>query len=413
MKKYSFITAVMIGLISVSCSQDEPAASLTDAAKNQISYAVTAGNASRASSSYENGTDIKRMHVSAWLTKGATTLPGYGESNTDNAAYFTNDLMVRSAGSGVFSYTSDARYWPANGECLDFYAVVDNDAPEWNGNGTFSFSSRESGSGNGYPGLGWLKQLDIDKMPDLLYAYTPNQQRSTTNTAQQNVSFLFNHAFAKVIVTAEVKNSNLRVCITDMAICGITKGGQFMLPRKAQESGVTVTNGAKWIVSPEYTDLACPLTPYNAANPVVLDKRETAKATLVGAGEGNLKDLLVIPNTYNGRNSSGKYQTYIMLKGYAYNIANSASGFDPDTDSLIFPKLNEDGSLTPASMIIPIEFNWRMGSVNRYNIVFDCGNGGSTDENPNHPAFVRIGYEVEVSDWQTGQTIDPSEYVRP
>lgn len=405
MKKLLFPLGVMIGIIVSSCSSDEPTAVLNEAVNGKIGFSVTADNGSRAASAYENGTDITKMSVSAWLVGDANELPGYSGGNTANASYFLNDVLTRESGSGLFNYLSDARYWPANGETLDFFAVVDNEA--WGDNGRFGFSKAD-----GKPGLGFLSQLGINEMPDLLYAYTPNQKRSTANVAQQNVSFDFNHAFAKVIVTSEVKNENIRVYITDIEICGITDGGQLIFPHKTGEGSKIVNQPASWIVSPGYTDISANQGLFSANNPVVLDMKEVKKETLVGRGKTNgvINDLLVIPNSYNGRNSSGKIQTYVKLKGYAYNIADAKNGFDEDTDALIFPKANADGSVTPTDMLIPIEFNWGMGTVNRYNIVFDCGNGGSTTTNPNDPAFVRIGYEVEVTDWATGEVLEKVEY---
>lgn len=396
--------AVMSGLIATSCSQDEPVASLSNA-NDQISFAVTADNASRASSAYQTGLDISKMKVSAWVLAEGISSPNYEESNEGNTAYFTNDFLQRTGGAGLFNYTSNARYWPSNNETLDFFAVVDNEA--WGAEGEFRFSNA-----NKVPGLGTISQLDIDRMPDLLYAYTPDQQRKKDNAAQQNVSFNFNHAFAKVIVTAEVKNQNIRVYITDMEIVGIAKDGVFNFPHKEDQSGSIVSVGASWTVGDTFTSVACTQGNYGVSNPIVLDMSDSSAATLVGrSGNGGKNDLLVIPNSYSGRNSS-KYQTYVKLKGYAYNISNPENGFNAETDVLIFPKKNADGSITPAEMIVPIEFNWNMGTVNRYNIVFDCGNGGSTTGDPNDPAFVRIGYEVEVTDWQTGEIIDPSEYIK-
>lgn len=407
MKKIYLPLVATIGLISTSCSQDEPMASLPEAQNNKINFSVTADNGSRAASAYQTGLDISKMTVSAWLLGDKDGVPNYKENNTNNATYFLNDLLTRSATSnkGVFAYASDARYWPANGETLDFFAVVDNEA--WGKDGEFDFQLNDG------PGLSKITQLDINKMPDLLYAYTPDQRRDLDKKPQQNVSFSFNHAFAKVIVTAEVKNKNLRIYITDMEICGITDGGQFIFPHKEDKDGKAVNVAAKWNVSGDFTSLSCNQGLFGNNNPVILDMSDEAKSTLVGrsgvAGLNN--DLLVIPNSYSGRNSS-VMQTYIKLKGYAYNISSADNGFNPEKDALIFPKKNADGTIVPADILIPIEFDWKMGTVNRYNIVFDCGNGGGNTPDLNDPAFIRIGYEVEVTDWTDGETKDPVEFDR-
>lgn len=403
MKKICYLTVAMIGILSTSCSNDEPQASLPGANK-AISYTATANSSSRAASAYESGLDISKITVSAWMTQNNSICPNYAETNKGDATYFLNDVLTRGNGqnSGSFDYATDARYWPSNGEVLDFFAIVDNEA--FGDNGKFRFNAKDA-----KPGLGIISQLQLDKMPDMLYATTFNKTLAKPEVFQQNVAFDFKHAFAKVIVTAEVRNQNLHVVITDMAVKGVISQGQFIFPHKEDKKSEgfndPVIVDAKWLIneSDSYIGVTC----LQNAN-IELDKADVAKQTLVGAPkgtDGKNNDLLMIPNSYDGRNSSGKYQTYIELKGYAYNISNPESGWSDTNDVLIYGDKNEDGSITPATMIIPIEFNWRMGTVNRYNLVFDCGNGGSTDDDPNHPAFVRIGYEVEVTEWAPGEEL--------
>lgn len=419
MKKHLMFLAAAAGLIATSCSQDEPKAVLP-AARNQISYTVTADDGSRSSSAYTNGTDVNSMHVSAWAHMPAD-LPGYGSSNGSNSAYFLNDLLTRQSGEGTFNYAQDARFWPINGEELDFWAVVDNDkllSKDENGNLVVNPDDHKFGfdAQGGHPGLeGTIYQGGVDNMPDLLYAHTFGMTSANgnpgTDAFQKNVSFSFHHAFAKVVVTAEVRNSNLRVCITDMEIHGIAPEGQFGFPYLSGQGLDHVDNPAHWTVDGEkYANItgllaeSLPYTEIAGHKALVLDKAEKdnikKKHNLIGPDAPG--DLLVIPRDYNGRNASSN-QTYILLRGFAYNISNKENGWDEDSDILIYPKRDANNKLVPAEMIIPIEFHWAMGTVNHYNIVFDCGNGGSTSENPNDPAFIRIGYECEVLDWTTGE----------
>lgn len=416
MMKAKFLWGVALMALATSCAQEETTLSLASA-PDEIGYKVDAGGMTRATSAYTYGSDIQKITVSAWLSNGKD-LPGYGSGNTGNSSYFLNDVLVRTGAkedgtTGVFNYTRNARYWPHNGETLDFYAVVDNENFIGQDQHPFGWTAT-----NGHPGLEEkIKQGNLDEMPDLLYAVTFNQWATAKKTAQQNVKFDFKHAFAKVIVTAETKNKNLRVVITDMEIHGIKEGGVFSMPYKSGEGETIVYNDEQWTVSDVYTDLPGLLVDHPTyvkdektgeyAAKIVLDKSETAKQKLVGEPLDGDADkakntLFVIPTEYNGRNSS-KHQTYIQLKGYAYNKAGET--FDPEKDVLVYGD-KKDGKIEPAVMTIPIEFDWKMGTVNKYNITFDCGNGGSQDEDPNHPALVRIGYEVEVNDWID---IDPTD----
>lgn len=415
MNKLTFYLTAMSGLLLASCAQDDVMTSLENTVNKPITYTVTSGNGTRSATAYTNGTDVNEIHVAAWGVapdeNGDFALPSYGESNTTNAAFINHDILRRSApgsngSSGLFNYGSDARFWPTDGQKLDFYALVDTPDEDncfsWTGVG-------------GHPGLpNKVMQLGKSDMKDMLYGYTPDQQlKKNANQAQQNVSFSLNHAFAKVVVTAQVKNKNLRVVITDAEIHGIVDGGNFSLPYKSGEGKNVVENPAYWVKSPTYTNLTGIIdTPM-----VVLDKNESADSEIPGkkgvAGiskyDSNNKivtnnDILVIPADYNGRNGNGVFQTYIQLKAYAFNITNDT--FDEDTDMLVYGKKDADGNPIPAIIIVPIEFNWKMGTVNTYNIIFDCGTGGTSTENPNDPAFVRIGYEVEVTPWID---VDPTD----
>lgn len=403
MKKFCIPMVAIIGLVATSCSNDEPVAPLSQSAKSEISYSITADAGSRSMTSYANGTDVDRIHVSAWMTKDGV-LPGYGSGNTNNVAYFTNDLLTRTSDkgttTGVFTYSSDMRFWPQNGEALDFFALVDEDKCT-NPDGIPASFSWTGGDGD-KPGLGWIAQKEAKYMPDLLYAYTPDEKWSgdRTNNYQQNVSFSFNHAFAKVLVTATVKNKNIRIVISDIKIKGVRSKGLFTMPHKTGEGSTNVNQPAYWKTVDEYIGVNG-----NLAEKVVLMNGD--KKDLIG--EGNA--LMMIPGDYNGRNSS-KCQTYIELTAIGYNLPDGT--FDEDTAPVIYGKVDAAGNVTPFRLCVPIEFKWQMGTVNHYNIVFDCNNGGTTPDKPdpedpenpdpndpenNEPGLIKIGYEVEVTPW--------------
>lgn len=431
-----YIWGAALLTLAASCAQEETMLSL-QSVPNEISYKVDAGKMSRSASSYENGTDIDRFVVSAWVLEDANAIPAYGKPVAGNTLYFLNDEMTRVSGEGTFNYTSDARYWPRNGEILDFYSFVDF--------GPFKFDNitakDESGADVKLPGFAGITQQQINVMPDMLFSTAFNQTQgnasgSSSTAAQKNVSFRFDHALAKVAVTAEVKNQNLHVVITDMSICGVTKGGDFTMTHKAADA--EAENGwkkvdASWAVNP---DNSCNLVNLLASKAgedgkvaIAIDKSTIAKQELVGSGKDG---LLVIPNSYKGaitydNGHDKELKTYIQLKAYAYNKANKDS-VNPKTDFLIYGEWDENKPV-PLEINLPIDFNWAMGTCNHYNIIFDCGNGGDDStkepdpdpENPDepdpnnpdpgiNPTFMRIGYEVTVTGWEEGETKDPIEY---
>lgn len=419
MKKQIFYFAALGAFLLTSCAQDELIESLEPAVNTQISYSVIAGNGTRAASAYGNGTDIDEIHVAAWAVtpkidedgNATFALPGYGSPNGGNASIIDHDAVPRSGTgksgtSGTFNYDDNARFWPTDGQKVDFWALVD--APDEDN--CFSWTGCD-----GHPGLpNKVEQLGKSDMKDMLYGYAPNQTLNKEgHQAQQNVSFSMNHAFAKVIITAQVKNSNLHVVIKDAEIHGIVDGGNFSLPYKSGSGPDVIDNPASWTPSSTYTDLAGLIDKED----IVVDKNyatggdNPGKVTVAGVStyDDNNKivknnDILVIPENYNGRDGSNKIQTYIQLTAYAYNIAGTT--FDEDTDALVCGTTNADGEVVPAVINIPVEFDWKMGTINTYNIIFDCGVGGSTTEDPKDPALVRIGYEVEVKPWVTLGPVD-------
>lgn len=423
MKKSTFYLTAMSGLLLASCAQDEVMTSLEKSVNKQISYTVIADNGSRSATAYSNGTDVDEIHVAAWAVtpdeNGEYALPGYGDPNTGNAAFINHDVVKRSGTgtsgtSGTFNYSTDARFWPTNGQKLDFYAVVDAPSEDncfsWEGTG-------------GHPGLPQkVMQLGKSEMKDMLFAYTPNQTLNKDgHQAQQNVSFSLNHAFAKVVITAQVKNKNLRVVITDAQINGIVKGGNFCFPYKSGEGKHVMENPAHWTVTKGKDDFMNLTGIMDSKDPVIVDYNESLDAENPGkenvAGvstyDGSHKivtnnDILVIPTEYSGRNGNGSFQTYIELEVYAFNITGDT--FDEDTDMLVCGTREKDDNgntiFRTSKVIVPIEFNWLMGTVNTYNIIFDCGTGGTTGEDPKDPSLVRIGYEVEVKPWTNVDVID-------
>lgn len=422
MKQLTFL-AVMSALLLSSCSQDEvmsPLDNSVDTAVNKkITYTVTADNSSRAASAYSNGTDVNEIHVWAWAVRptkdeeGNLTyaLPGYGSPNTDNASFIEHDVLKRSGGtSGTFSYGTNARFWPTANQSLDFWAIVD--APS-----EMECFTWYGGSDREHPCLPKkAKQLGKSQMKDMLYAYTPNQTLDKNgHQAQQNVTFSLNHAFAKVRISAQVRNTNLRVVISDIQIHGIGTDSYFNYPYKSGSGGETIENDATWTKPLDYMVL----TDLIDADEIVVDGSsiyeqgaDTIQSREEVAGfsiydENNKmtlnNDILVIPAEYSGRNSS-KLQTYIQLEVCAYNIARKE--FDEDTDMLVCGTRDNNGNPRPAIINVPIEFDWVMGTINTYNIIFDCGTGGTSTENPKDPSMVRIGYEVEVNPWQNGENLD-------
>lgn len=425
MKKLAFL-AVMSALLLSSCSQDEvmsPLDNSVDTAVNKkITYTVTAENGSRAASAYSNGTDVNEIHVWAWATVPSGTdekgnfiypLPSYGSSNTGNASFIEHDVMTRSgegtSGKGVFTYGTNARFWPTANQSLDFWAIVD--AP----------SEMECFTWKGYgdkPSLPKMaKQLGKSQMKDMLYAYTPDQTLDKDgHQAQQNVSFSLDHAFAKVRISAQVRNTNLRVVIYDAQIHGIYTGGYFTYPYKSGAGSEIIKNPGAWDNSKDHSMV---LTDLMDADQVVVDgssiyaqgtdtiqgKKEVAGFSTYDKDNKLIlnNDILVIPAEYSGRNSS-KLQTYIQLEVCAYNI--SGTTFDEDTDMLVCGTRDENKKPRPAIINVPVEFDWVMGTINTYNIIFDCGTGGTSTENPKDPSMVRIGYEVEVNPWQNREYKD-------
>lgn len=418
---------VLTPFLFSSCSNDESSDKLYSGGRKQIGFSISGMNSTRSSHAYETGLDISDIRISSWKTKSSSVAPSYGIHSQENGSYFHNALLSRSTDSynNCFSFYDATYYWPENGENLDFFAVARLDGSE---HGDFRFDNTPIGDEGYIPGLDWIHQQDVDGMSDIFWAYSFDKKSDPSLSGNSVVNLDFRHALAKVVVTAEVRNRNLRVYITDVDLCGLMEKGKFNFPYKSADGGTVTLNDASWQYDPEDAMekiIHCPVKLMKNGGEglvdgtVVLDTNTDdgfrdgfessengnmsyagTKHTLVGANsqsETGGGDLFVLPYDYKGRNDGDEIKTYIRVKCQVYN--KSGETFSQH-DTLIFPRMEDGAAPEGQYLYIPVEFDFRMGKMNVYNIFFDSGVGGLAKLSRQTPGLVKIGYEANVDSWK-------------
>lgn len=466
MKKLSYSPAAIALLgIAAACTPDATT-SLGEAAMQPITYTVTAENASRSLTCYQNGTDISSLSVSAWLLNresGSTvgdTQPDYDAPCNGNAAYFTEDVLTRPAGSGVFSYTSDARYWPASNQpyLLSFFSVVDNDRlPGYaTGEGHFQWYNEADKEADRTPGLDWILQHDPGEMPDLLQAQISCVVNSgaSWSSAQRNVTLSFTHTLSKVIVKARVDNPDLRIYITDACISNLVDKGRMIFPDNRSGSTALNTGEARNATWRHEADPARNVTinaPILLSDPTTLDSERTLltvpgvlildTATDAGAVDGianpegdkiafnreddaanqpavsyampehtviggDMPEVSVVTDGTTATMAAGQNHLLAIPFDYsAYCLAHpDAAKPCIKLTCRVYDKTSGEFDPEVTDVTIPIPFSWKAGTVNTYTIRFDKLSVETTDSGINDAtAPIAIGCEVSIKDWATGQ----------
>lgn len=401
-----FIASVSVVMVMTSCSQEETV--INDLQANQaIKFNVTANKASRAANYFNAATDINQFYVSAWA-KG-------NKAGTDGVAYFTQDNLRKL--SNTFEYDGGVRYWPNDGETLDFFAwTFNNQSEEIDGEKVFSKTTVIDGAdkaafvwNDGVPSLTGIEQQDAAAMNDLLYAATYAQEHSgkSATTTESKVTMSFNHAFAQVGIKAKVTNPMMRVQVNQVALVNIMSTGDFTFPSsntKTDKDDATAHFGT-WAVADDATA---------TTSVAAIDEKIVEMVKKDGKMVEDLVDLTGADNTFmvlpladaeyatstEDIESTTLKGTCIRMSVKIWNIADYENGYK-SSDIQIFG----DGKY--ANIYIPVAFDWAPGKNYTYTIEFGQGNAGY-DENGDN-TVVKVSWTPEIMDWREGGNTDSAE----
>lgn len=384
-----FIASVAVVMVMTSCSQEDVA--INDLQANRaISYNVTANKATRAANYFDAATDINQFYVSAWATGGKTTNNGI--------AYFTQDNLRNLSG---WKYDSGVRYWPNDGEALNFFAWTFNTQADLTETSTIDGADKATFEFNaqGEAYLNGIKQENAADMNDLLYAATYDQTYGTSKPAgEKAVTMSFNHALAQVGIKAKVDNPKMRIQVAEVALVNIKSVGDFKFPAqdtKTAAADALDANYGSWSAADDATNETYAAT---IADEIV--DYTTGLVDLTGAKN----TFMVLPlDDYDAADGStittdagGKATiegTCIRMSVKIWNVADYTNGYDA-SDIQIFG----DGGYD--YIYIPVDFSWQPGKNYTYTITFGTGNAGYDGNGDN--TLVKVTYDPEIMPWNEG-----------
>lgn len=352
------IASLAMATSLTSCSNDEMIVDEPQI-RNEIRFNITSNRATRATQ-YEKSEDIQGFNVSAYLT-------------ASNALYF-NEVLDKTTGSWEYK-TKGIRYWPTNGEALDFYAWVDEGWTDEDGTHKAQFNLPSTDG----PKLSVTTAADASKMVDILIA---DKHNVTDNTTSKTVNLDFSHALAKVDVSLKVENPKIHMEVEEIALVNISTTGDFSFNKDAAD--IWSNHGAS---NQEVVAKNIGKEVYYKDN----DGDDKSDMTI----DGNT--FMVIPGkTYDeGEFISGaKSGAFFRIKCKIWNVADAIE--KSDTDLQIYGKNGNS-----ADLYIPAAFNWEMGKSYSYTISFGTGNAG-LNENGN-PSLVLVDWNLDnFAPWVNG-----------
>ena len=355
-------------LALASCSSE----SITDlnSGGNEIAFAVSTENASRAADVYCNNNLPDKFKV--WASHESKLY-----INGDNVEYQVSKWVN----------TSGNRYWPSTGD-VTFIATE-------NVNGTFAFNPNPAVASTL---TDFTVPTAVASQLDFIYA------RKTQAKAAGQVALNFRHALSQIVYKAKNTNPNLFVEIGAVSIVNVNSKADFAFPTDDTTPSYedhysttdnTINNQGTWS---NWETLA--------TFPVSFGNKEVEGNTIVHLTSANdlgkefsSLALLLLPQTTTAwapgttpKPTDEHANSYFVLSCKIRNVR----GASVDADDVYLYGSSSDY----ASIYIPVAVNWAQGKKYVYTFSFGNGNGGY-DDNGN-PVLVPIDFTVTVDDFVLG-----------
>lgn len=388
-----------------ACSSDdsmnpEPKAPVDNASDaDAIRFNVVASNATRAQSLFNSNNLPRQFYVSAWA------MDSLSSTNDDGQTYIKSDLITNSGSASSPNWVdqSGLRYWPNNGEMLNFFASTSSNA-------TLDYEKKGEGSSIELTNPQYLIPLTVNsaanQQQDLLYASAYRQVKTATGAKGQNtqaVTLDFHHALSQVVFTAQCSNPHLDVKIGSISIVGVAGQGTFKMPADRQSAAQPA-----WTIPANYTPGTFGSDPDSEQGGV------TVKSTVTNITAGSDQTqyaLMMLPQTVAAAdptkaNPWSGQQAFLKVECIIYNVAKGSGESDSDLDTMIFGNKTDLGGYSRddyATLYIPVSVNWQMGRRYVYNLQFGSGNGGYNQDGTE--ALIPIKYNVNTDNWvEAGST---------
>lgn len=421
MKKL-FLLAWPIALAAVSCSNEEVVSVNNDA--NEIKFAVTAENGTRAQNLFCNLNKPTNFHVWASVGDGEAAKQYFA-----NVSYNLNDGKYTAADGVV-------HFWPA--EAVDFFAVTEEtkkavETPAspaeynaWTTGFTWNITSAST--------ITWgTRNKNASAQTDLLYAYT---RKSRAQATDGTVDINFRHALSQIVFKAVNNNPTIKVEIDQVEVVNIASQGTFTMPFGVDKvtndnindhttageykTGVGSWSGQGTPITYDTEKFTLATVEYNKGVKNLTD--EVGKNATGSESEGNYvaaehpivkHSLLLIPQKTTAWNratetaptsSNGSYfKVYCKI----WNVSGATSN---GADLLLWGKVNGSGesvTYTTEPVYIPFEANWLPGKKYIYTFNFNTSTTGGYEEDGD-PVLVPISFNITVDDFAnvTNKDID-------
>lgn len=358
-------------LALASCSSE----SITDlnSGGNEIAFAVSTENASRAADVYCNNNLPVKFKV--WASHESKLY-----INGDNVKYQDSKWVN----------TSGNRYWPSTGD-VTFIATE-------NVNGSFTFNPDPAVASTL---TGFTVPTAVASQLDFIYA-----RKTQAKSAGGPVALNFRHALSQIVYKAKNTNPNLFVEIGAVSIVNVNSKADFAFPTAdtttpyvdhTSTTTPTIDNQGTW------SNWSTPAT-----FPVSFGNKEVEGNTIVHLTSANdlSKEfsslaLLLLPQTTTAWApgttaipTNETANTYFVLSCKIRNVRDTSAGVQAD-DVYLYGSSGDY-----ASIYIPVAVNWEQGKKYVYTFSFGSGNGGYDDNGD--PVLVPIDFTVTVDDFVLG-----------
>lgn len=409
----------------VSCSNDDEFLP-EHKTKNRdiISFNITSDRPTR--TTLLNSTyDINRFLVCARLSGAKTD-------------YFNNDYIEFKTTSKIWENYMGERFWPNDGEALDFIACTSSDPnsylnPYKNNIPSISdcrYFEWKHGLGGGI--LIFNQKINTLEMYDLCYAKKLNVIKPKDGTST-SVNLHFKHALAQVGISAKIINPSLRIQVKEVSLINLIPQGNFYFPDvSTDEENISDSQQCFWQTQ-TITPITSPVSDVrNYSNGDISGSKlgqvlnmnkslngfeeNTIDLTMEDPVIGERRSFLVIPSHCRGASfnyeafdndqiptindkslDSNTKRTGIRIKCKIWNIADINKGYQ-DSDIQIFGNPTVDEGY--ADIYIPVSFLWEPGKKYTYTITFGQGNAGYDAKGK--PTIVKVDWKVDSKDWIEG-----------
>lgn len=392
----------VVALTALSaCSDDSvmpepqmPDTTQTTADADEIAYNVVGDNASRASQVYNANNMPTSFYVSAWALDADSTTEDIGH------VYIKSDFIQNKGTASAQNWIdqSGQRYWPNNGEYLNFFAT---NSP--NGYLDYKIEGTDANQSIIAPKykISQTVNASAGQQNDLLYASAFAQYRTVSGAAgqkYQTVNLAFHHALSQVVFTAQCANPHIDVRIGNISVVGVAGEGTLEM------SADRTTEAPNWSIPSTYTPGTFSTDPDGDAGatkvgsdvtPVTSDPSQSSYA------------LMMLPQTVAAADPSQSnpwsgQKAYLKIQCIIYNVGHGENGSSNDAiDTMIFGTKTDMGGgfirQDYGTLYLPLNVDWQMGKRYVYNLVFGQGNGGY-DENGNS-ILIPIKYSTSVDNW--------------